>query len=193
MDSKVSCKCTCTWLVDEKDNAGASGRHPGEREDGVASRIEEAVRLSPTGKANCDLYPEYLVHSILRPKITLQRRTQRRQAFCVATESEGKKASSRTTTQNTAEREGGAPPTRQGPPSPLSPCRRQSLWPAVRATARAAAVQPAGSVPVWLRPDPWPWGLDPPPLWPDRWSVLLGGTTATLRATAAMTQRGGRI
>ena len=80
-----------------------------------------------------------------------------------------------------------APPPRQGPSSPLSPCRRQSLWPAVRATARAAAVQPAGSVPVWLRPDPWPWGLDPLPLWPDLWSALLGG------AAAAMTQRGGRI
>jgi len=111
LDSKVSCKCTCTWLVDEKDNAGASGRHPGEREDGVASRIEEAVRLSPTGKANCDLYPEYLVHSILRPKITLQRRTQRRQPFCVGTEWEGKKASSFSATQNAAEREREERPT----------------------------------------------------------------------------------
>ena len=66
------------------------------------------VRLSPTGKANGDLYPKYLVHSILRPKIRLQRRTQRRHPFCVGTEWEGKKTSSFSATQNTAEREGGA-------------------------------------------------------------------------------------
>jgi len=84
-----------------------------------------------------------------------------------------------------------APPPRQGPPSPLSPCRRQSLWPAVRATARAAAVQPAGSVPVWLRPDPWPWGLDPLPLWPDLWSALLGGAAVAAGPTARRCDDGG--
>lgn len=49
----------------------------------------------------------------------------------------------------------------------------------------AVAVRPAGSVPMWPRPDPWPWGLDPPPLWPDLWSALLGGVAAALRAAAA--------
>jgi len=55
----------------------------------------------------------------------------------------------------------------------------------------AAVVQPAGSVPVWPRPDPWPWGLDPLPLWPDLWSALLGGAAVAAGPTARRCDDGG--
>ena len=65
----------------------------------------KVVRLSPTTQANGHPNAKYVVYSILRPEIALQRRTHPKQAFWVPSESEGKNESSLSTTQKHREGE----------------------------------------------------------------------------------------